>query len=136
MSEPFMEVLIEEKCLRLLSQVPVGRVGITVGSLPVILPVNYAFVDGFVVFQTSPGTKLRAATSNTVVAFEIDSYEPDGPSGWSVLVQGTASQVPVLEAANYFVALGTSWGAPEIAGGLVRIKVERISGRRFGFDVT
>jgi nitroimidazol reductase NimA-like FMN-containing flavoprotein (pyridoxamine 5'-phosphate oxidase superfamily) len=135
MSEPLAE-LDESECLTLLANEPVGRVGITVGSLPVILPVNFAVVDGFVVFQTSPGTKLRAATSNHVVAFEVDSYQPDGHSGWSVLVQGIASATTEPEVVDQLLSvLGARSGVTDIAGAVVKIKIERISGRRFGAGV-
>jgi hypothetical protein len=36
------------------------------------------------------GTKLDAALSHAIVAFEADGYERDGSSGWSVMVQGQA----------------------------------------------
>jgi nitroimidazol reductase NimA-like FMN-containing flavoprotein (pyridoxamine 5'-phosphate oxidase superfamily) len=133
MPESLAEDLNEEQCFGLLGQVPVGRVGITVGSLPVILPVNYAFVDGCVAFRTNPGTKLRAATANTVVAFEVDSYAPDGSSGWSVLIQGIASTVTDREEAHRLLAaLGIPHDSADFAGGLVKIKAEKCSGRRFG----
>lgn len=132
MSESLVE-LDETQCLTLLAREPVGRVGITVGSLPVILPVNFAVVDGFIVFQTSPGTKLRAATSNHVVAFEVDSYESDGHTGWSVLVQGIASATTEPEVVDRLLAaVGARSGVTDIAGAVVKIKIERISGRRFG----
>jgi nitroimidazol reductase NimA-like FMN-containing flavoprotein (pyridoxamine 5'-phosphate oxidase superfamily) len=133
MSETLLEVLNEAQCLALLGQVPVGRIGITVGALPVILPVNFAALNGSVIFRTVPGTKLSAATANHVVAFEVDSYEAEGRSGWSVLVQGMASEVTDPVAVRHsLAALGTPWGVAEVADRIVKIEVERISGRRFG----
>jgi nitroimidazol reductase NimA-like FMN-containing flavoprotein (pyridoxamine 5'-phosphate oxidase superfamily) len=133
MSETRVEVLSDIQCFALLGQMPVGRIGITVGALPVILPVNFATVDGSVIFRTVPGTKLSAATANNVVAFEVDSYEPDGRSGWSVLVQGIASEVTdPASVRRSLAALGTPWGVAEVADRVVTIEMERISGRRFG----
>jgi nitroimidazol reductase NimA-like FMN-containing flavoprotein (pyridoxamine 5'-phosphate oxidase superfamily) len=105
----------------------------SVGALPVILPVNFAILDGSVIFRTVPGTKLSAATANNVVAFEVDSYETDGRWGWSVLVQGIASEVtdPVASRAS-LTAPGTPRGITELADRVVKIDVDRISGRRFG----
>ncbi len=132
MSESFAE-LDDRECLELLGREPVGRVGITVGSLPVILPVNFAIIDGFIVFHTSRGTKLRAATANHVVAFEVDSYGDDGTSGWSVLVQGIACTITEPEEAQpLLAALGVRSEVADSPGAIVKIKIERLSGRRFG----
>lgn len=81
------------QCLALLSTAPVGRVGVSLGALPVILPVNYVVLDERVVFRTVPGTKLDAATARTVVAFEADGHDPHGTWGWSVLIQGVAREL-------------------------------------------
>ncbi len=35
-----LEVLEREECLRLLAGATIGRLGITIGTLPVVLPVN------------------------------------------------------------------------------------------------
>jgi uncharacterized protein len=122
-----------DQCLELLASCQVGRVGATMGALPVILPVNYVVLDHGVLFRTAAGTKLDAAVRGIVVAFEADAYDPDGRAGWSVLLVGKASEVthPVeLERAKA-VAM-PRW--PGAAGQLhyVHIKAERISGRRFG----
>ena len=80
--------LPREECLRLLASSPVGRVGASIDALPVVLPVNYALLHDNIVFRTAAGTKFHAAAAGAVLAFEADGYEPDGTSGWSVLVQG------------------------------------------------
>jgi nitroimidazol reductase NimA-like FMN-containing flavoprotein (pyridoxamine 5'-phosphate oxidase superfamily) len=132
MSKPTMEILSAEECTELLRQVPVGRIAITVGALPVILPINFAVVDDAIVFRTISGTKLAAATSNAVVAFEVDSYEDDGRSGWSVMVQGMATEVtdPAgLERAR--AASLDSWALDGDAGHVVQIELHVLSGRRF-----
>ena len=109
-----LEVLDRAACLRLLEQTTLGRVAVTVGALPAVLPVNYRLVDGRIVFRTSEGSKLDAATRNAVVAFEVDEMEPVGHTGWSVMVTGLtrevtdAPELDVLERANvpHWVPLG------------------------------
>jgi uncharacterized protein len=132
MSVVDLEVLSADACLDLLSEAPVGRIGVTVRALPVILPVNFALVDGAIVFRTGAGTSLGAAAANAVVAFEVDAYEADGSSGWSVLVQGKASEVSdpaELEVA--LAALVEPWGVGGEAERVVRIDTRFVSGRRF-----
>jgi nitroimidazol reductase NimA-like FMN-containing flavoprotein (pyridoxamine 5'-phosphate oxidase superfamily) len=137
MSGTLVEVLSRDQCLALLAQAPVGRVGITVRALPVILPVNFALLDASVIFRTVAGTKLSAATANNVVAFEVDSYEEGGSSGWSVLVQGMATEVEdAVAKASALAALSAPWGVGEAADRVVRIDIQMISGRQFGISLS
>lgn len=109
----------------------VGRVGITVQALPVVLPVNFGLLGESIVLRTIPGTKLDAATNKTVVAFEVDSYDPDGRSGWSVLVIGRAAEMPADEVGEA-EALGIeAWPLDGQASHFVRIEGSQITGRRF-----
>jgi hypothetical protein len=132
MSKPTVEILSVEECIELLSQVAVGRIAVTVDALPVIFLVNYAVVDGAVVFRTLEGAKLSTATTGAVVAFQVDSYESDGRSGWSVMVQEVATEVidPTglrrIEAASV-----DAWALDGAADHVVRIELHRVSGRRF-----
>jgi hypothetical protein len=122
-----LEVLGRQECLRLLSTGTIGRIGITSRALPAILPINYRVDGDRILFRTSPGTKLDAATHNAVVAFEVDHVDPIYHSGWSVLVTGVASDVSESEAAE--VDATPRW-APGPDGRLVAISINQISGRR------
>jgi nitroimidazol reductase NimA-like FMN-containing flavoprotein (pyridoxamine 5'-phosphate oxidase superfamily) len=124
-----LELLSEQQCRELLSGGEVGRVGITVGALPAIFPVNYRVVDDAIVFWTAPGSKMSAATAGAVVAFEVDDYQLADRSGWSVLVVGQAEVVvePALTAkaiASHLEPFADGRNA------LVRIMPTFVSGRR------
>ncbi len=125
-----LELLTEQQCAHLLREGEVGRVGITIHGLPVIMPVNYAYVDGEVVFRTSEGTKLHAATQKAVIAFEVDAYDADTRSGWSVLVIGRSStiteQAQLVRLAGYKLA---PWSNGARAN-YVRVRPELVTGRR------
>lgn len=129
-----LELLEEAECLALMSQVHVGRVGVSIGALPAIFPVNFVLSDGAVYFRTGEGTKLDAATTNAVVAFETDRFDAFEHGGWSVLAVGTAAPVtnPAQLAALSHLRL-QPW-----AGGrrdhLVRVPIEFVSGRRISHD--
>jgi nitroimidazol reductase NimA-like FMN-containing flavoprotein (pyridoxamine 5'-phosphate oxidase superfamily) len=82
MSRTRIELLDSEECLRLLGSARVGRIGITVSALPVVLPVNFALFDTDVVFRSTARTKLTAAATGAVVAFEADAYSDDGFDAW------------------------------------------------------
>jgi uncharacterized protein len=81
----------ESECRLLLATKTIGRVGLTSGALPVIMPVEYVYDNGVIVFRTEPDAKLRAAVHGAVLAFEVDSFDPVSGRGWSVLVRGRAT---------------------------------------------
>jgi nitroimidazol reductase NimA-like FMN-containing flavoprotein (pyridoxamine 5'-phosphate oxidase superfamily) len=125
-----LELLEEDECRTLLAGGSIGRVGLTVGALPVILPVNYAVVDGDVVFRTGEGTKLRASRDGTVMAFEIDAYDEDAQSGWSVLAVGRAREVTDDRDLSRFRSLGIAPWANGERTRYVRLSPEMLTGRR------
>ncbi len=127
------EELDRRRCLELLGSVPVGRIGVSVRALPVILPVNFVMAGEDVVFRTIPGTKLDAAAAGAVVAFEVDSYARDGSWGWSVLIQGRCSEITDPREMEIVQALPLrAWAfRGGIAERFVRIETTFVSGRRF-----
>src|SRR3546814_15087955 len=92
-----LELLSEEEARELLDHSEIGRVGVTMGAIPAIFPVNYAIVDDLIVFRTAPGSKLSAATEGAVVAFEVDEFDGASRSGWSVPVVGRSQVVHDLD---------------------------------------
>ena len=125
-----LEVLDAQECARLLARTTFGRIGITVGALPTILPVNYRFVDDRVVFRTTAGTKLDAGTRGAVVAFEIDSIDPVEHSGWSVVVTGMVSEVTDPDELAQLDAAPIPRWAPSQDDHVVALSTDMVSGRR------
>src|SRR6202035_2095627 len=76
-----LEHLSREECLRLVGQVPVGRIVYTGRPLPAVELVNFAVDDGDIVIRTDSGGKLAAATRGAVVAFEADSVNGAAHAG-------------------------------------------------------
>ena len=125
-----LEILTEEDSLRLLATHEVGRVGITIGALPAIFPVNYRLLDGAIVFRTAPGSKLSAAATGAVLAFEIDDYDMAERSGCSVLAIGRSEVVHDLDVTFDVLDAGLEPFASGARGAIVRITPEFVSGRR------
>ncbi len=125
-----LEVLDRGDCLRLLASATIGRVGISVGALPVVLPVNFRLVDERIVFRTGIGTKLDAATANSVVAFEVDDFEPVSHTGWSVVVAGIAHEVVDHAALDALHSSDIPRWALSGESRVVAVDTDRISGRR------
>jgi nitroimidazol reductase NimA-like FMN-containing flavoprotein (pyridoxamine 5'-phosphate oxidase superfamily) len=125
-----LELLDEAESLGLLAGGEVGRVGVTIGALPAIFPVNYRLVDGCVVFRSSPGSKLSAAASRAVVAFEVDDYNAADRSGWSVLAVGPSEVVHDLDVTFKTLEAGLQPYVDGPRGAIVRIVPSFVSGRR------
>jgi hypothetical protein len=125
-------VMTRDDCLRRLAGACLGRVGVSIDALPAVLPVNYRLVEDQIVLRTSPGTKLAAAASGAVVAFEIDGTDPVSHAGWSVMVVGVAHVVEDLEERSRFERIGIPRWAPGPAEVYVAIDTARVSGREVG----
>ena len=127
-----MRALTREQCLSLLTTVAIGRVGVSIDALPVILPVNFLVLEDWILFRTVPGTKLDAAMQRSVAAFEADDHAADGSWGWSVLVRGYAHD---LRDGRSVPAAGAlhPWPFPHgEANHVVGIEATMVTGRRFG----
>ena len=124
-----LEVLERSECLQLLARASLGRIGITSGALPTVLPVNFRLVDDQILFRTARGTKLDAATENAVVAFEVDDMDPLAHTGWSVVVTGVARELQAAERDALRSVPLARW-APDTDGRVVAISTDLVSGRR------
>lgn len=126
-------LLDEGECQGLLEKKALGRVGVSVGALPAIFPVNYAMANGNIYFLTGKGTKLAAAVRGAAVAFEVDEFDVRYHQGWSVLAVGEAHEVDQSEATRLLEQLPLEPWAPGAHEHLVCIRPELLSGRRIGF---
>jgi nitroimidazol reductase NimA-like FMN-containing flavoprotein (pyridoxamine 5'-phosphate oxidase superfamily) len=86
--EPGCTGLDRTECLERLAGTGRGRVAITLGALPVIVPVRYVVSDGSIVFPVSRDDVWRA-TDDHIVAFNADGVDGYQHS-WSVGVLGRA----------------------------------------------
>ncbi len=82
-----MTVLDPQACEQLLRTVQLGRVSLSLGALPMILPVTFGVSPDGVILRVGPGAVGRAARDGQVVCFEADHLNDDS-SGWSVCVIG------------------------------------------------
>ncbi len=126
-----MEVLSLEECRTLLSETQIGRVAFISAGEPLIMPVNYRMYGTHIVFRTTTGEKLDAARNAKAVGFEIDSWNTDNQTGWSVIVRGGAHDVDDPETIKELNALGLEpWAKSVARDNWVRIIPDEITGRR------
>lgn len=121
--DPTLQVLTREECFQLVATLPVGRIAVSsAGGPPHIVPVNYVLEGEIIVFRTDAGTKLSGLRKRPVT-FQTDLIDPYHRTGWSVSIQGWASDSEALESAR------SSWsgGAKQY---VVRVEPFHVSGRR------
>lgn len=111
-------------------------VGVSASQPEAVLPVNYKWHDGAVVFRTAQHSALDEdlqtgiAGGDYLVAFEIDEIDLPGRQGWSVLIQGPAHHVEgETERASAEEADVEPWPAGEREL-FLRIVSHRVTGRR------
>jgi uncharacterized protein len=96
--------LTESECLDALTGHKIGRIGFCTPDGPRVFPVNYAMDGKSLVFRTSPygsiaresggpldtvyGSIARENGDRREAAFEIDHFDHQDKTGWSVLVVG------------------------------------------------
>ena len=137
MADRVIEELDEDQCLALIAGGGIGRIAYTSRFGTAVLPVNYVWRDGAVVFRTAANgpldEDLRTGIANADyrVAFEIDSIDAAAQHGWSVLIQGPAHHVTGAEEDAARETGVESW-APGDRELFVRIVPSRVTGRRVG----
>lgn len=121
-------VLDRAECVELLGTVPIGRIAFTADALPAVQPVNFVVHDGAVLFSTTEGSKLAAATRHSIVAFEADEFDLQARTGWNVTVVGRAEAVSAADVPELAALPLRSWLPGRTH--FIRIPIEVITGRR------
>ena len=126
-----LEILTAAECDSLLASSQIGRMAFVADGDVVIFPVNYRYIDHTIVFRTADGTNLEVAANHSPVAFEIDGYDTDSKTGWSVLVKGIARYVmDDAEEAQLAELDLRPWAPLTRVRRWVRISPEEITGRK------
>ena len=125
-----LEQLSRGECLRLVRQVPLGRIVYTRQALPAVELVNFTLDDGDIVIRTDAGGKLAAATRGAVVAFEADCVDIATHAGWSVTIVGLSRAVTDDEEIRRLEQTGPAPWAPGERDHFIRISPTIVNGRR------
>lgn len=125
-----LEVLDREECLRLLASASLGRIGVSHGALPTVLPVNFWFDGDRILVRTGPGTTLDAATRHAVVAFEVDEIDGMSHTGWSVMITGESDAIVDPDELERLRTAPLAHWARDPEGPVLAIEPALVSGRR------
>ena len=135
MADRTITELDEAESLRLIAHGGIGRIAYQSRFGPAVLPVNYQWHDGAIVFRTARHSALDEDLQTGIaggeykVAFEIDEIDTAGRQGWSVLIQGPAHHVSEAERDAAIEAGVEPWPAGDREL-FVRIIPTHITGRR------
>ena len=125
-----LEILHLGDMFRLLATVPVGRIGFMADDEVAVLPVRF-LVDGQdVVFRTYAGSKLSNIEVGHYVCFEVDSYDADKQTGWSVVARGLVEKESEASCARLDAPGVEYWGGAAQESLWMRIRPTAITGRR------
>jgi nitroimidazol reductase NimA-like FMN-containing flavoprotein (pyridoxamine 5'-phosphate oxidase superfamily) len=125
-----LEQLSRDECLRLVRQVPLGRIVYTRQALPAVELVNFALDGGDIIIRTDSSGKLAAATHGAVVAFEADNVDAVTHAGWSVTIVGYSRAVTDGADIRHLERCGLVSWAPGKHDHFIRISPEIVNGRR------
>jgi nitroimidazol reductase NimA-like FMN-containing flavoprotein (pyridoxamine 5'-phosphate oxidase superfamily) len=125
---PVLEILTADECTELLAPGGIGRVVLADAPGPVALPVNFAVLDGDIVFRTMSDSPLATAEGSQV-GFEIDRIDDAMREGWSVMVMGRLRRIvdpDELEVARSRPIEPWAGGERDV---YLRLTPEKVSGR-------
>ena len=117
--------LSRPESLRLLGDVPVGRIVYTVRALPAIVPVCHLVDNGMLVVRTHIGGEC----AGSVVAYQADAIDVLDHLGWTVTVTGVARRILDPDEVEYY-AERLSPLVPGDAIETIRIYPEIVTGAR------
>lgn len=120
----------EEECWSRLTHAVVGRLGVVIENKPEVFPVCHVYVDGYITFPTNEGTKMHAALQWPWVCFEVDMVDPEGVTGWSVMVSGHAEEITDPAAIERAASIRTVPWRTEHTLRWIRIVPTQVTGRR------
>ncbi|MDN5894366.1 MAG: pyridoxamine 5'-phosphate oxidase family protein [Nocardioides sp.] len=125
--------LSQAECETLLRSRVVGRLAVSTPSGPHIIPINYSVVDDAIIIRTSPYSVLGTYGRESTLAFEVDQFDHEHHSGWSVVARGPARFVTDPDELDHIRALSRPhpWAAGTREMHL-RLTWDELSGRRLG----
>jgi nitroimidazol reductase NimA-like FMN-containing flavoprotein (pyridoxamine 5'-phosphate oxidase superfamily) len=126
-----IEELGHDECLALMSTQRLGRLGVVVDGVPLVIPMGFVLDGETVVLQTNQGVKTLHAPLTTI-SFEVDHVDWDNEVGWSVLIQGIGEDISTAidERSEALRALSSHSWAPPPADRWLTIVPRVITGRR------
>jgi hypothetical protein len=127
-----LEHVPPDECWDILVAAGVGRIGVIVGDAPEVYPLNFVVDGRSVVFRTDSGSKLLGLRRNPMVCLEVDGFDFEAHTGWSVLLKGRASEVTDAAELRVVEELPLHFWTAGQKSHWMRITPTEVTGRRLG----
>lgn len=85
------QTMTSDECRRLLASRQIGRVAVTAGALPFVLPVQYGLQGDQLLLRTPGHHEVSDSIDGQVVGFEADDIDLVHGVGWCVSVTGAVN---------------------------------------------
>lgn len=82
------EEMSRVECVELLERASVGRLTVSHGALPMVLPTSFRLSDSDIIFDAAPAREIGLSFAQTVVGFQADDFDGERREGRSVMVVG------------------------------------------------
>lgn len=128
-----LEPLPADEADAMLRRGGVGRVVFVGPRGPEALPVNFALLEGDVVYRTRPGSEIDLP-EGTAAGFEVDRIDDAAGRAWSVLVKGHLHPIEDRDELARALALGIEPWPGEDRDRYLRLRAEEVTGRRVTLD--
>lgn len=119
------------RCHQLIAAHQIGRVAWSAADGPQLFPVSYAWIDGRIVFRTSPYGILSELVRRTAAVFEVDEIDETRRRGWSVIIRGRAGGIASPDQLRSTTPTGTVPWADGDRYLVIAIEPVEVTGREF-----
>ena len=111
--------LNEEEVEQLLKEKLVGRIGCCLNGLPYIVPMSYAYVNGYIYARTFEGMKLDIMRQNPSICFQVDDI-PDMSNWKSVIAWGQFEELTEKSGRNEALQILMERKFPLLPGNMIK----------------
>ena len=111
--------LNEEEVEQLLKEKLVGRIGCCTEGLPYIIPISYAYVNGYIYARTFEGMKLDIMRQNPSICFQVDDI-PDMSNWKSVIAWGEFEELTERSERNKALQILMERKFPLLSGAMTK----------------
>ena len=119
-----LEPLTIDECFDLVREQVIGRLAVgSVHGPPFVAPVTYVLDGTSIVFRSNPGAKFDAVDEH--VTFQVDWFDHQHRTGWSVLLQG---RIELADDADVALLDLDPWIGARAFG--IRLVPDVVTGRR------
>ena len=124
-----LESLTIDECFDLVREQVIGRLAVSsTHGPPFVAPVTYVLDGTSIVFRSNPGEKFDAVDEH--VTFQVDWFDHQHRTGWSVLLQG---RIEIADDADVAGLDLEPWVGKRTFG--IRLVPEVITGRRLVLEL-